>query len=181
MFFHPNKQTTQKLPTATNFSIKKPRTQRETMASRIHPSWPVAARYVNRAAKARFPTTRLVVPCRPPPPKKGPLPAPATPRRRLPAILQAKAPPFPKNSPWTNSFPVGKVSFENLGDIFLVLGSRRAYEQQHSGEGVRRVDWSEAMGGGLRTGEDSSRNLWVSYFVVVLVNSIILGFSPRFI
>lgn len=129
--------------------------QRETMASSSHRNWPLTTRYATRATKARFPTTRPVDPCRRPPPKKGPFPAPATPRRRLPTILHAKAPPLSGSSRRKNGgFAMEKAPSGNLGDIFLALGWRRAYEQQQSGDGVRAVCWSVPMEG---KAEDWSR------------------------
>lgn len=95
------------------------------MASSSHRNWPLTARYATSATKARFPTVRAVDPCRRrPPPKKGPFPAPATARRRLPAIFQAKVPPLSEKSRRKNGFSVEKVPFGNLGagDGFLVLG-----------------------------------------------------------
>lgn len=115
------------------------------MASSSHRNWPLTTRYATRATKARFPTTRPVDPCRRPPPKKGPFPAPATPRRRPPAILRAKVPPLSESSRRKNGFAMEKAPSGNLGDIFLALGWRRACEQQQSGDGVRRACWSVAM------------------------------------
>ena len=101
------------------------------MASITHRRWPVTARYVTTAAKTRFPTTR-VVPLSirlPPPPKKGPLPAPVTPRpsrrRCLPAALQAKAPLLPtNNSLRSDGLAVEReqAPFENFGGGFKNLG-----------------------------------------------------------
>ena len=120
------------------------------MASRTQRSWPVMARYVKTAAKARFPMTRLMpLSMRlPPPPKKGPLPAPAAPSRSRcrPAVLQGKAPLFPTNSARTDgpAVEVEQDPFENLGGSFLNLGKRKACEQQQSGGGARRAGLSKA-------------------------------------
>ena len=118
------------------------------MASRTQRSWPVTARYVRTAAKARFPTTRLMpLSMRlPPPPKKGPLPAPAAPSRSRcrPAVLQGKAPLFPTNSVRTDGPAAEQDPFEILGGSFLNLGKRKACEQQQSGGGARRAGLSKA-------------------------------------
>jgi hypothetical protein len=110
------KSTTKSSHLQLIFSSEKSRTQRETMASRTHRSWPVTARYVSRAAKARFPTTRAVpLSMRfPPPPKKGPLPAPDTPTSRrggLATVLEARVPLFPKNSLRPNGLAMEQVPF----------------------------------------------------------------------
>ena len=145
------------------------------MASRTQRSWPVTARYVKTAAKARFPTTRLMpLSMRlPPPPKKGPLPAPAAPSRSRcrPAVLQGKAPLFPTNSARTDgpAVEVEQDPFENLGGSFLNLGKRKACEQQQSGGGARRAGLSEAMEAKGRVGKILFRNY---HFATVLLNSI---------
>ena len=145
------------------------------MASRTQRSWPVTARYVRTAAKARFPTTRLMpLSMRlPPPPKKGPLPAPAAPSRSRcrPAVLQGKAPLFPTNSARTDgpAVEVEQDPFENLGGSFLNLGKRKACEQQQSGGGARRAGLSEAMEAKGRVGKILFRNY---HFATVLLNSI---------
>jgi hypothetical protein len=107
-------------PFTTRFSSSKSRTQSETMASRTHRNWSVTARYVSRAAKARFPTSRPVpLSMRLPPPlKKGPLPAPATLRRRRcrsATVLEARATLFPKYSVRPNDLAMEQVPFENFG------------------------------------------------------------------
>jgi hypothetical protein len=65
----------------------------------------------------------------PPPPKKGPLPAPVTPRpsrrrRCLPAALQAKAPLLPTNNSLRSDglAAVEQAPFENFGGSFRNLG-----------------------------------------------------------
>jgi hypothetical protein len=138
-------------PFTTRFSSNKWRTQSETMASRTHRNWPVTARYVSRAAKARFPTSRPVpLSMRLPPPlKKGPLPAPATlrrRRRRSATVLEARATLFPKNSVRPNGLAMEHVPFEIFGGCLRVLGSRRACGLQKS-RGRRAGGWSEAIRG----------------------------------